>query len=138
MVSAPRLLGRTTQQPLERRLAGRPGRAAHRTDPRPLDHHLRPLFWVAVVSAIGSVFLVAAVRESRAVPPTVPTRETKPKAACRSLPGGYWRVLAVLTTFNLVNFPDALLLLRAHDLGLSTALVVAAYAVHNCRRLRGA
>jgi MFS family permease len=43
----------------------------------------------------------------------------------------YWRVLAVLTAFNLVNFPGALLLLRAHDLGLSTALVVATYAVYN-------
>lgn len=49
----------------------------------------------------------------------------------RALPRPYWRVLAVLTCFNLVNFPDALLLLRAHDLGLSTAGVVRAYAVYN-------
>jgi len=33
--------------------------------------------------------------------------------------------------FSLVNFPDALLLLRAHDLGLSTAGVIAAYIVYN-------
>lgn len=37
----------------------------------------------------------------------------------------------MLLAFNLVNFPDALLLLRAHDLGLSTAGVVGAYAVYN-------
>ncbi len=49
----------------------------------------------------------------------------------RSLPRPYWRVLAILLAFNLVNFPDALLLLRAHDLGLSTAGVVGAYAVYN-------
>ncbi|MGW3063046.1 extracellular solute-binding protein [Streptomyces sp. NPDC001130] len=39
--------------------------------------------------------------------------------------------MAALTAFNLINFPDALLLLRAHELGLSTAGVVAAYAVYN-------
>ena len=37
----------------------------------------------------------------------------------------------MLLAFNLVNFPDALLLLRAHDLGLPTAGVVGAYAVYN-------
>jgi MFS family permease len=37
----------------------------------------------------------------------------------------------VLLVFNLVNFPDALLLLRAHDLGLSTAEVFGAYVVYN-------
>jgi len=37
------------------------------------------------------------------------------------------RLLIVLTLFGLVNFPDALLLLRAHDLGLSTARVIIAY-----------
>ncbi|MET8243781.1 MFS transporter [Streptomyces sp. NPDC005202] len=37
----------------------------------------------------------------------------------------------MLLVFNLVNFPDALLLLRAHELGLSTAGVVGAYAVYN-------
>jgi len=35
----------------------------------------------------------------------------------------------VLTCFGLVNFPDALLLLRARQLGLSTAGVIAAYAL---------
>jgi MFS family permease len=40
-------------------------------------------------------------------------------------------VLGILLAFNLVNFPDALLLLRAHDLGLSTAGVVGTYAVYN-------
>jgi MFS family permease len=37
----------------------------------------------------------------------------------------------VLLVFNLVNFPDALLLLRAHELGLSTAGIFGAYAVYN-------
>jgi MFS family permease len=41
------------------------------------------------------------------------------------------RLIGVLTLFGLVNFPDALLLLRAHDLGLSTAGVIGAYIAYN-------
>jgi MFS family permease len=37
----------------------------------------------------------------------------------------------VLAVFGLVDFPDALLLLRAHDLGLSTGGVIGAYIVYN-------
>ncbi|GAA3778316.1 MFS transporter [Streptomyces chiangmaiensis] len=93
-----------------------------------LDHRLRPLFWVAVIPAVASVALVAAVRD--------PGRKgsastTTARTPWRSLPRPYWRVLAVLLVFNLVNFPDALLLLRAHDLGLSTAGVFGAYVVYN-------
>ncbi|MCX4430722.1 MFS transporter [Streptomyces mirabilis] len=65
------------------------------------------------------LFCVSTVAELRAVQATV------------SLPQPYWRILAVLMVFNLVNFPDALLLLRAHELGLSTAGVVGVYAVYN-------
>ncbi|MBK3566744.1 MFS transporter [Streptomyces sp. MBT62] len=94
-----------------------------------LDHRLRPLFWIAVIPAIASVALVAAVRDPRAGKRT--GRPATARTPWRSLPRPYWRVLAVLLVFNLVNFPDALLLLRAHDLGLSTAGVVGAYAVYN-------
>ncbi|WP_306192950.1 MFS transporter [Streptomyces sp. MK5] len=95
-----------------------------------LDHHLRPLFWIAVIPALASVALVTAVRDPRATA----RGATAPKSAggpWRPLPSPYWRVLAMLTVFNLVNFPDALLLLRAHDLGLTTAGMVGAYAVYN-------
>ncbi|UXY30892.1 MFS transporter [Streptomyces sp. HUAS TT20] len=93
-----------------------------------LDHRLRPLFWVAVIPAVASVALVAVVRD--------PGRENGASAKAvrtrwRALPRPYWRVLAALIAFNLINFPDALLLLRAHELGLSTAGVVGAYAVYN-------
>jgi MFS family permease len=93
-----------------------------------LDHRLRPLFWVAVIPAVASVALVVAVRDPHRADKAV----TKPvHARWRSLPRSYWRVLVLLLAFNLVNFPDALLLLPAHDLGLSTAGVVGAYAVYN-------
>ena len=39
--------------------------------------------------------------------------------------------MLVLALFSLVNFPDALLLLRAHELGLSTGAVIGAYIVYN-------
>ncbi len=95
-----------------------------------LNHRLRPLFWIAVIPAIASVLLVRAVRDHR---PSLPAAVcgARPGVPYRDLPGRYWRVLAVLTCFGLVNFPDALLLLRARQLGLSTAGVIAAYAVYN-------
>ncbi|MFJ5307536.1 MFS transporter [Streptomyces sp. NPDC088350] len=97
-----------------------------------LDHRLRPLFWVAVIPAVASVALVAAVRDPRSSRKAADgTPATAVRTPWRSLPRPYWRVLGVLLAFNLVNFPDALLLLRAHDLGLSTAGVVGAYAVYN-------
>jgi len=95
-----------------------------------LDHRLRPLFWIAVIPAVASVALVAAVRDPRTAE-AGSSRTRTARTPWRSLPRPYWRVLAVLLVFNLVNFPDALLLLRAHDLGLSTAGVVGAYAVYN-------
>ncbi|SHI00104.1 MFS transporter [Streptomyces sp. 3214.6] len=97
-----------------------------------LDHQLRPLFWVAVLPAVASVALVAAVRDPRSLrragdgTPAVDNR-----TPWRALPRRYWRVLTVLLVFNLVNFPDALLLLRAHELGLSTAGMMGAYALYN-------
>ncbi|MEU6325500.1 MFS transporter [Streptomyces sp. NPDC047009] len=93
-----------------------------------LDHHLRPLFWVAVIPAVASVALAAAVRDPGR---TGSASTTTARTPWRSLPRPYWRVLAVLLVFNLVDFPDALLLLRAHDLGLSTAGVFGAYVVYN-------
>ena len=47
------------------------------------------------------------------------------------LPARFWQVLGVLTVFGVGNFPDALLLLRLHDLGVPTMGVVLAYAGYN-------
>ncbi|KIZ16002.1 major facilitator transporter [Streptomyces natalensis ATCC 27448] len=94
------------------------------------DHHLRPLFWIALIPAVASVALVSAVRDPRTKTRTSAPAEP-PRAPWRALPGRYWRTLTLLAAFNLLNFPDALLLLRAHDLGLTTAGVIGAYAVYN-------
>ncbi len=95
-----------------------------------LGHHLRPLLVVAVVPAVLSWLLVAAVRDdgpaARRRPPVRPDI-----ASPASMPPALRRLVIVLTLFSLVNFPDALLLLRAHDLGLSTGAVIGAYIAYN-------
>lgn len=95
-----------------------------------LGHRIRPLLIIAIVPAVLSVLLVAAVRDGgarggRARPPYS-------AAASPASPGpGFRRAVAVLTLFSLVNFPDALLLLRLHELGLGVAAVVGAYVAYN-------
>jgi MFS family permease len=92
-----------------------------------LDHRIRPLLVVAVVPAVLSVLLVAVVREA---PVTAPTKAVG-AAPSTALSPELRRLIGLLTVFGLVNFPDALLLLRAHELGLSTAGVITAYIGYN-------
>jgi len=92
------------------------------------DHRIRPLLLIAVLPAALSVLLVRAVREE----PKPTTTPTKPVGiAPTPMPPRLRALIGALTLFSLVNFPDALLLLRAHNLGLSTAGVIAAYIVYN-------
>ncbi|MFU8875393.1 MFS transporter [Micromonospora sp. SL4-19] len=90
-----------------------------------LHHHIRPLLIIAVVPAVASAVLVVAVREA---PRRLPRTE---RWHFRQLPGRYWRVVAVLTLFGLVNFPDALLLLRLNEIGFSVPAVIGAYVTYN-------
>ncbi len=93
-----------------------------------LDHQIAPLLWVAVVPAILSVALVFLVRERRVVP-----RVDRKAVFARvgELPRRYWRVTAVLVAFGVVNFPDALLLLRLNEIGFSVVEVILAYVTYN-------
>ena len=52
-------------------------------------------------------------------------------ARVRELPGRYWRVTTVLVAFGVVNFPDALLLLRLNEIGFSVLEVILAYVGYN-------
>ncbi|MGV7343454.1 MFS transporter, partial [Mycobacterium kansasii] len=75
-----------------------------------LDHQIKPLLYVAIVPAVLSVALMFLVRErGRPVPGA---QRQSMWAGVRTLPRRYWRVTAVLIGFSVVNFPDALLLLR--------------------------
>lgn len=91
------------------------------------DHQIAPVLYLAVIPAVISVLLVFLIRERTRVtaarPPIL--------AGVRQLPGRYWRVAAVLVAFSLVNFPDALLLLRLNEIGFDVAGVVLAYVGYN-------
>lgn len=104
-----------------------------------VNGNVRAALWWAVVPAVISVLLVLLVREPRSSAPTAEapaaTNETDARAASDTrhspLPAGFWRVTVVLVVIALVNFPDALLLLRLMDLGFSTTSVVLAYVAFN-------
>jgi MFS family permease len=94
-----------------------------------LDHQIPPLLWVAVVPAVLSVALVFLVRETRRVLPRVEPRAVLARVG--DLPRRYWRVTTALVLFGLVNFPDALLLLRLNEIGFSVVEVILAYVTYN-------
>ena len=101
-----------------------------------LDHELRPLLWVAVVPAVLSVLLVVLIREPRtgtvaAGFETVAAQPPQPPGQDSALTPSYWRVVGVLGLFSLVNFPDALLLLRMHEIGFGVVAVILAYVGYN-------
>ncbi|AKK29250.1 MFS transporter [Mycobacterium sp. EPa45] len=94
-----------------------------------LDHHIAPLLYIAIVPAVLSVLLVALVREPRRA---VPRAKHQPIfRGLRELPERYWRVTALLVGFGLVNFPDALLLLRLNEIGFGVVGVILAYVGYN-------
>jgi MFS family permease len=93
-----------------------------------LDHRIAPLLWVAVVPALLSVALVFLVRDVRRIEPA---RRAAIFARVKDLPRRYWRTAALLVAFGIVNFPDALLLLRLNEIGFSVVEVILAYVGYN-------
>jgi MFS family permease len=91
-----------------------------------VGHRFRPLLWIAIVPALVSVALVFLIRERPHPSPRVRTAWST-----RELPRRFWRLIAVVAVFGLVNFPDTLLLLRAKDLHLGFAGVVLVYVLYN-------
>lgn len=98
-----------------------------------LDHQIAPLLWVAVVPAVLSVGLVFLVREGARTPSSSDRPSVRPSmfSRVRDLPRRYWRVTALLVGFGMVNFPDALLLLRLNEIGFSVVEVILAYVGYN-------
>ena len=86
---------------------------------------LRTVLIVAVAPGFLTLVLLRAVREARTA--AVPNGVAEPER----LPRAFWGALSVWTLFSLGNSSDAFLILRAHELGLSTTLVVLAYAGYN-------
>lgn len=101
-----------------------------------LDGNLRAVLWWAVVPAVLSTLLTFFVVENRRQPdPFVDLTDEAPpltgKVTRSPLPPEFWRVTVVLVAIAVVNFPDALLLLRISDLGFTTTQVVLAYVLYN-------
>src|SRR4051812_10822602 len=91
-----------------------------------LDHRLRPLFFIAFIPAAISVALIAFVHER---PP--PDYAHAFRANPGPLPARYWRTVSLLAVFALVNFSDALLILRASALGLGFVSIMLVYTLYN-------
>ena len=100
-----------------------------------LDHQIRPLLFIAIVPAVLSVLLIFLVREAPKRQSGGETGRSRRSvdlgAAMRDLPRRFWRVTAVVVGFGLVNFPDALLLLRLNEIGFSVVGVILAYVTYN-------
>ena len=111
---------------------------------------LQLALWVAVVPAVLSVGLVflaretprprqtpvmheVAAREDGAGPTEHHSEPGQGLATGRHNPLGpvFWRVVGLLGAVALINFPDALLLLRLHDLDWSTPAVLIGYVAYN-------
>ena len=90
---------------------------------------IRPLFFVAFVPAVISVALVVFVRESKSHQPHEAAAGSPPFRS--EYPRHFWRVLAFLSLFGIVNFSDALLILRAKALGLGFVAIIGAYVLYN-------
>lgn len=97
-----------------------------------LDHRIRPLLIVAAIPAVISVALVAFVHEPvRPTSPPPPTADDGVVESLEPLGRPYWRAVTVLGVFGIVNFSDALLILRARHVGLSVAAIIGVYCLYN-------
>ena len=102
-----------------------------------LGQQIRPLLVIAVIPAVLSVLLIRAVREDPRTAPDRPAPDQASRAARTpiarptALAPPLRSLIATLGVFGLVNFPDALLLLRASQLGLSVSGVIGAYILYN-------
>lgn len=81
---------------------------------------VRQVFWVAAVPGALAVAVALFAVKEEAVPPTVAKATV---TANEPLPRSFWSALAPIVLFTLGNSTDAFLLLRASQLGVSTALI---------------
>lgn len=90
---------------------------------------LRSLFLLAAIpGALAVIALVIGVREPPRATPAPRAGAGRPSLDTK-LPARFWAYLGVLLVFTLGNSTDAFLLLRASQLGVSTALVPILWAM---------
>lgn len=93
------------------------------------DGDLRLALWIAVIPAAASVVLTMWVREAPA--PAATPSKSDDLAAAQPLPKPVRQIALLLAVIALVNFPDALLLLRLHEIGYSATAVLLMYLLFN-------
>jgi MFS family permease len=99
-----------------------------------MDNDVHAALWWAVVPAVVSALLVLLVREParpRAAAELSTPAAKQADGPASPLPRRFWLVTGVLVAIAVVNFSDALLLLRVMDLGFDTTEVVLAYVLFN-------
>jgi MFS family permease len=92
-----------------------------------LDGDVRAVAKWAIIPALLSGLLTLVVKDKFVRKEKI-AKSFKAKVV---LPASLKRSIAILVLVQLTNIPDALLLLRLHDIGLSTTMVVLAYAFAN-------
>lgn len=93
-----------------------------------LNNDLRQVLWWAVIPGILSVLLVLFIRTPEQ---EYLERQARAEVLRTPMPPQFWVVVVPLSAMALLNFADALLLLRFMDLGYGTTEVVLAYVVFN-------
>lgn len=95
--------------------------------------NLRAALWIAVIPAVLSVLLVGLAREKAPLAPAPrPAEDAAPLERVRvPLPRRVRRVSLLLALIAVVNFPDALVLLRVSEVGFSATGVVGVYLLYN-------
>jgi MFS family permease len=89
-------------------------------------HHLRPIFLMALLPGLGSLWCLRSLPASEADP-----KAKKWEPGKLPWKGAFGWFALVIVVFSIGNSSDAFLLLRAKNLGLSPALVIVAYALYN-------
>ena len=93
-----------------------------------------PIRWVLAIAAIPALvtlLLLRRLREPARGARSTPVAAESWRARLRLIDRRMWWILAGWIAFSLGNSSDAFLILRSKELGLSTALVVLAYAGYN-------
>ena len=98
-----------------------------------LPGQYRLVFLASALPGLAAVGLTLRLRESRKQPPCASANPSpRPDAgSLAGLPSAYWMALGPLMLFAFANSSDALLILRARDLGLTDVQCILAYALFN-------
>jgi len=88
---------------------------------------LRSVLWLAVIPGFLTLLLLRRVHEK----PAAAASPARVQPAAVPMPRSFWFVLSVWVVFSLGNSSDVFLLLRSKELGLSSTLVILAYAFYN-------